>query len=220
MTSEDYKATPEQWSLVQHQSERMWPAESCILELRARVQALEEAQRPRVFTADEVAPVATDDALVRRYAQAIETAIKAGEDVDLVGYPARRAIYNLGRQHGAAQARAEQPATPHVRYPHCPTTIAECGGPCEQGPEHCDCGEIKADSEYTDAEWAEIQRWNKTDDTSPPPAPAGSLVERVAKVVGKDRKYSRAAIHEVAAWLDGQMETGAAHILSEEAGRG
>ena len=54
----------------------------------------------------------------------------------------------------------------------------------------------------------------------PAPAPAGSLVERVAKVVGKDRKYSRAAIHEMAAWLDGQMETGAAHILSEEAGRG
>jgi hypothetical protein len=48
MTSEDYKATPEQWSLVQHQSERMWPAESCILELRARVEALEEAQEPTV----------------------------------------------------------------------------------------------------------------------------------------------------------------------------
>jgi hypothetical protein len=30
-----------------------------------------------------------------------------------------------------------------VRYPHSPTTIAECGGPCEQGPEHCDCGQIK-----------------------------------------------------------------------------
>jgi hypothetical protein len=30
-----------------------------------------------------------------------------------------------------------------VRYPHSPTTIAECGSPCEQGPEHCDCGQIK-----------------------------------------------------------------------------
>lgn len=23
-----------------------------------------------------------------------------------------------------------------------PVQIAECGGPCEQGPEHCDCGEL------------------------------------------------------------------------------
>jgi hypothetical protein len=94
------------------------------------------------------------------------------------------------------------------RYAHCPTTIAECGGPCEQGPEHCDCGEIKADSEYTDAEWAEIQRWNKTDDTSSAPAPAGSLVERVWTALAGEFQPSgtwhdeaRAAIREVAAWL-------------------
>jgi hypothetical protein len=24
-----------------------------------------------------------------------------------------------------------------------PATIAECGGPCEQGPEYCDCGELR-----------------------------------------------------------------------------
>ena len=23
-----------------------------------------------------------------------------------------------------------------------PVQIAECGGPCQQGPEHCDCGEL------------------------------------------------------------------------------
>lgn len=26
-----------------------------------------------------------------------------------------------------------------------PATIAECGGPCEQGPEYCDCGELRID---------------------------------------------------------------------------
>jgi hypothetical protein len=30
-------------------------------------------------------------------------------------------------------------------YRYCPVTIAECGGPCEQGPEYCDCGEIKGE---------------------------------------------------------------------------
>jgi BMFP domain-containing protein YqiC len=50
-------------------------------------------------------------------------------------------------------------------------------------------------------------------------APAGSLVEQMASV-GVSPFYAKAAIREVAAWLDGQMETGAAHILSEEADRG
>jgi hypothetical protein len=77
----EHKATPEQWA-----------------ELRAKVEALEAAQRPLVFTADEVAPIVT--------------------------------------------SAARAPASP-------------------------------GESEYTDAEWAEIQRWGKTDDSSP--APAGSL---------------------------------------------
>lgn len=31
---------------------------------------------------------------------------------------------------------------PKCRYIYNPVQIAECGGPCEQGPEHCDCGEL------------------------------------------------------------------------------
>lgn len=31
---------------------------------------------------------------------------------------------------------------PKCRYIYSPVQIAECGGPCEQGPEHCDCGEL------------------------------------------------------------------------------
>lgn len=28
------------------------------------------------------------------------------------------------------------------RYIYNPAQIAECGGPCQQGPDHCDCGEL------------------------------------------------------------------------------
>jgi hypothetical protein len=55
--------------------------------------------------------------------------------------------------------------------------------------------------------------------------PAG-LVERVADVflsktfTADDPVGARAAIREVAAWLDGQLEIGAAHLLREEAGNG
>lgn len=30
-----------------------------------------------------------------------------------------------------------------------PVTIAECGGPCEHGPQHCDCGELRIDFPLT-----------------------------------------------------------------------
>jgi hypothetical protein len=107
MTSEDYKATPEQWRRVDRWANQDGSSsDTCILELRARVEALEAAQQPTVKESLTV-----------------------------------------------------------------------------------------------------------------PPAPAGSLVERVASV-GVSPFYAKAAIREVAAWLDGQMETGAAHILSEEADRG
>lgn len=31
---------------------------------------------------------------------------------------------------------------PQRRYLYSPSQIAECGGPCQQGPEYCDCGEL------------------------------------------------------------------------------
>jgi hypothetical protein len=36
---------------------------------------------------------------------------------------------------------------PKMVYRYSPVTIAECGGPCEQGPQYCDCGEIKGELE-------------------------------------------------------------------------
>jgi hypothetical protein len=80
MTKPDYRATPEQWA-----DQKRWAHEdadsSCIIELRARIEALEATQQLRTFTAEEVAPIVvptvkeslTDPAgaLVERVAQAI-----------------------------------------------------------------------------------------------------------------------------------------------------
>jgi hypothetical protein len=44
----------------------------------------------------------------------------------------------------AALAQPE-PQGPKLVYRYSPVTIAECGGPCEQGPQYCDCGEIKGE---------------------------------------------------------------------------
>jgi len=42
-----------------------------------------------------------------------------------------------------AEARAAlAESEPQHRCIYSPVQIAECGGPCEQGPEHCDCGEL------------------------------------------------------------------------------
>jgi len=62
-----------------------------------------------------------------------------------------------------------------------------------------------------------------------PSAPAGGLVERVARLLAKRFSESRPGtdctpfacdvLREVAKWLDGQIEIGAAHILRQEANR-
>ena len=40
-----------------------------------------------------------------------------------------------------AQTALAEPE-PQRRCIYSPVQIAECGGPCQQGPEHCDCGEL------------------------------------------------------------------------------
>jgi hypothetical protein len=52
----------------------------------------------------EAAPVVTDDGLVRCYAQTVEDALKAGHGINGAAAAGLRAIYNLGRQHGAVPA--------------------------------------------------------------------------------------------------------------------
>jgi hypothetical protein len=45
-----------------------------------------------------------------------------------------------------AELAKPEPQGLELVYRYCPVTIAECGGPCEQGPEYCDCGEIKGEA--------------------------------------------------------------------------
>ena len=56
----------------------------------------------------------------------------------------RRETHALATEARALLAQPE-PQGPKLIYRYCPVTIAECGGPCEQGPEYCDCGEIKGE---------------------------------------------------------------------------
>ena len=52
------------------------------------------------------------------------------------------------------------------RYLYSPSQIAECGGPCQQGPEHCDCGElwITEPESPTDEEIMELMPQQMRDD--------------------------------------------------------
>lgn len=49
-------------------------------------------------------------------------------------------LVSLIEEHYATLAKPE----PKRRCIYNSVQIAECGGPCEQGPEHCDCGELWA----------------------------------------------------------------------------
>jgi len=68
-----------------------------------------------------------------------------------------------------ARAALVQPEPQGLKliYRYNPATIAECGGPCEQGPQYCDCGQIKGEpepQEVTDEELLGIEdleaAWN------------------------------------------------------------
>jgi hypothetical protein len=182
-----HKATPEQWAELEEWATK-YEWSSCVVELRDRLAAAEQRiqeleRRPIPGTVKlaaqptpKAAPVATDEEL----ASAMWT--RSG----------RRAVYDLGREHGAAQSTP--PTAPAViRKPlRCPSPawIAECGGPCEQGFHLCDCGVLERMN-------PELRG----------PAPAGGLVERVTKAVNKTTICERdgiasAAILAVAEWLD------------------
>jgi len=91
-----------------------------LLNLLERVEALEKrstCKELQVPPTPEAAPVATDNGLLRCYGQAIGDTVKRGASHDEAKEAGRRACYNLGRQHGAAQPPAAQPA-PVAREVH------------------------------------------------------------------------------------------------------
>jgi hypothetical protein len=85
----NYKARPEQWAGIEKDSR--FELDACILELRARLEALEAQASNYPVTPDSSTPpsVATDEELRDIWDRAFDL----------------RAIYNLGIEHGQARSR-------------------------------------------------------------------------------------------------------------------
>jgi hypothetical protein len=90
---DNYKATPEQWAAIEKDSR--FQLDACILELRARVIALEAqaGNYPVIPDSSTPPPVATDEELDKLW---------NSEDT---WNGSLRALYNLGIEHGQARSR-------------------------------------------------------------------------------------------------------------------
>jgi hypothetical protein len=168
-------------------------------DLHRRLLSLKTAQRQptdhlrgatKMAPTSEAAPVATDQDLVDA----------AKSSLSLI--QAYRAIYNLDRQHGAAQPPAAELAP----------VITPYGKTTEQARHDraAEAGRAAADASVDAVLAAQ---------PTPPPAPAGGLLERVAaQMTGNDDPNidAFAAIHEVAEWLDLEGYVRAANHLREK----
>jgi len=90
----DFKATPEQWAEVGAFASA---TRDCILELRARVEALEAqaSNYPAIPDSSTPPTVATDEELLKIW----------NSEKGCRPWVSRRAIYNLGIEHGQASSR-------------------------------------------------------------------------------------------------------------------
>jgi len=180
---------------------------TALLHLLERVEALE--QRPIPGTVElatptpEAAPVATDEELYQlAYSMPSSTELRR-----------LRRCYDLGRQHGAAQPPAAQPAPPvDARDPKCVERWPDCHSEgydsrCCRFPKSCSCGGAPPAAQPTPP--------------APPAAPAGLLARVMLAIDGiNDLEIeARAAIREVAAWLDQSGQHGCSLWLREEADR-
>jgi hypothetical protein len=94
-----YKATPKQWENIEGSASDRNPLShsACLLELRARVEALEAqaSNYPAIPDSSTPPPVATDEELRETWDTAPGSTFVAS----------RRAIYNLGVTHGQSRSR-------------------------------------------------------------------------------------------------------------------
>jgi hypothetical protein len=118
-----HKATPDDWAQQEDWANRsVFSDSSCIIELRDRIEALEVGQQPLAFTGKVVAPITRDRDETGNYLIVHDTPAPAGSLVERIatdaelcqvynnapehGFgPALRAVYDLGREHGAAPTR-------------------------------------------------------------------------------------------------------------------
>jgi hypothetical protein len=214
--STPHRATPELWDRLQQLIDEGLGdlTDSLVLELCSRVKALERRcevqlrhlsdlaglhhrlagsvrllERDVVVDQPEPAPLATDQDLYQLY--------------DLTGptvADAFRAIYDLGRQHGADQVAPVQSLMERVEALASgdapvfdPLTNVTGKGVTVEG---------SFDQDGTTYVFKTAAQPAPATEESSAPAPAGSLVERVMVLLGHHGDgTARAAIREVAAWL-------------------
>ena len=127
---------------------------------------------------------------LRARVEELEATQHAHADTSRLSDEERRTVAKEISKPGRWQPLRPSDVGQSLRQPS-PATIAECGGPCEQGFEHCDCGLLEQ--------------------LNPGPAATDSLVERVAQgIAAADDEgltnmtwnyHARAAIREIAAAL-------------------
>jgi len=103
-----HRATPEQWEFIELYADSL-DADACILELRDRIEALEAAQQPPQDKLDRLIALDRDypaNSLVERIATDAELCQVYNEKTTL------RAVYDLGREHGAAPTRPGPESSP------------------------------------------------------------------------------------------------------------
>ena len=186
----------------------------------------------------EAAPVATDEELRSLF-----------DDDPTDFFCSLRAVYNLGRQHGAVPAPVATNEQLRAEW----ARICAVGKKTAAAPPAPEAGEVATDEELLESAAkalgyesipidhkggaveayssellafarAVLARWGRP---APLPLPlAGGLVERVACAIGGEADYpanwtpeSRAAIREVAAWMDECGQHGCSLWLREEADR-
>ena len=104
-----HRARPDDWAQQEDWANRLaFSYSSCIIELRDRLEALEVRQQPLQDKLDRLIALDRDDpanSLVERVATD-EELCQLYYDAPEHGFgPALRAVYDLGRQHGAAPTR-------------------------------------------------------------------------------------------------------------------
>jgi hypothetical protein len=113
--TKQHKATPEQWAYAETCAPEDFAGYACILELRARVEALEVGQQPPQDKLDRLIALDRDDpanSLVDRIATDAELC-QVYSAALLHGFgPALRAVYDLGREDGAAPTQPSPESSP------------------------------------------------------------------------------------------------------------
>ena len=192
--TEQHRAKPEAWANVEAYA-KTWNSDSCILELRDRVEALEAAQRPTI-------PECNEDYWRR---DALEKLLHAATSYRLDVYGAEELEIFEDRARRVLACWDKKPATRLHSY-----RVENSALPIEEwGKGHT----------IVDSAKPPVTR----DRAGDAPAPSHSLVKRVAYAIyinamAGDSEQALAAIHAIADWFEQQGSHTTAARLRQEAG--